>query len=98
MDRNVIETGEDEVTKCDPMLTWVNDSFSQIAGVKGDDETGDSLHHRKGDLKRGGLVKKSGDDLPFVSTYYGVHFQVTEPSAICLFRAFMDTCAVWYLF
>ena len=35
MDRNVIETGEDGVTKWNPMLTWVNDSFSQIAGVKG---------------------------------------------------------------
>ena len=65
MDRNVIETGEDGVTKWNPMLTWVNDSFSQIAGVKGDDETGDSLQHRKVGLKRGGLVKISGDDLSF---------------------------------
>ena len=47
MDRNVIETGEDGVTKWNPMLTWVNDSFSQISGVKGDDETVDSLQHRK---------------------------------------------------
>ena len=51
-----------------------------------------------GGLKRGGLVKISGDDLSFVSTYYGVHFQVAEPSAISLLRPFMDTCAVWYLF
>ena len=56
MDRNVIETGEDGVTKWNPMLTWVNDSFSQIAGVKVNDETGDSLQHRKGVLKWDGLV------------------------------------------
>ena len=33
-----------------------------------------------------------------VFSYYGVHFQVTEPSAICLLRPFMDTCAVGYLY
>ena len=31
-------------------------------------------------------------------SYYSVHFQVTEPSAICLLRPFMDTCAVGYLY
>ena len=33
-----------------------------------------------------------------VFAYYGVHFQVAESSAIWLFRAFMDTCAVGYLY
>lgn len=40
------------------MSTWVNDSFSQIAGVKWDDETGDSLQHRKGGSKMGRPCKR----------------------------------------
>ena len=54
----LITAGEDGVTKWNPMLTWVNDSFSQIAGVKWDDETGDSLQHRKGGPKMGRPCKR----------------------------------------
>ena len=62
MDRNVIETGEDGVTKWNPMLTWVNDSFSQIAGVKGGNEKGTAFSIGKGVLKWDGLV--NGDLRP----------------------------------
>ena len=62
MDRNVIETGEDGVTKWNPMSTWVNDSFSQIAGVKGGNETGTAFSIGKGVLKWDGLV--NGDLRP----------------------------------
>ncbi len=33
-----------------------------------------------------------------VFSYYGVHFQVADSSAICLLGPFMDTCAVGYLY
>ena len=38
------------------MLTWVNDSFSQIAGVKGGNEKGTAFSIGKGVLKWDGLV------------------------------------------
>ena len=44
------------------MLTWVNDSFSQIAGVKGGNETGTAFSIGKGVLKWDGLV--NGDLRP----------------------------------
>ena len=56
MDRNVIETGEDGVTKWNPMLTWVNDSFSQIAGVKWMTKRVTAFSIGKGVLKWDGLV------------------------------------------
>src|SRR5574344_1364651 len=46
----------------------------------------------------GSSVYYSHDCSFIVFTYYGVHFQVAESSAVCLFRPFPDTCTVGYLY